>query len=274
MRAAWAGPVLATLIAYLPSAVAAQDSQPAASPSPGGMEEQAILLQEIGDRDPTYLRTRLVFRYDYKDQANDVIANRVRVKALYAFGPRQRLALSVMVPTVRKDSRAESATGTGDTEFEAGGNFYKSDRFRTGASCQVTFRTAGANLLGGSTTTIKPAWGFTATLAPNASVIAAFKYKHSLETVRGTPAKQFEPDIVFNVHVLRATWYVEWDSYYDLIPDQFAQTVKVGVSHAMGPQRQWVASIYYGAGVNAYGRQSQYRINPGVDVTWYLLENR
>ena len=47
------------------------------------MEEIEELEEEVGDRDPTYLRTRLVFRYDYRLFIGDATANRLRLRVLY-----------------------------------------------------------------------------------------------------------------------------------------------------------------------------------------------
>ena len=82
-------------------------------------------------------------------------------------------------------------------------------------------------------------------------------YKQSIHTTRGVRAKQFEPDATLNVRVLDATWFLEWDSYYDFLPDRFAQTLKPGVSRAIRSNRRWVASAYYAFGINDYGRLSQ-----------------
>jgi hypothetical protein len=64
------------------------------------------------------------------------------------------------------------------------------------------------------------------------------------------PARQFEPDITLNARALKATWFVEWDSYYDLIPDRFAQTMKTGVGERVGRDRRWVVSAYYSTAIN------------------------
>jgi hypothetical protein len=48
----------------------------------------------------------------------------------------------------------------------------------------------------------------------------AFFYKQSIHTTRGSRAKQFEPDVTLNARVLDATWFLEWDSYYDFLPDR------------------------------------------------------
>jgi hypothetical protein len=69
--------------------------------------------------------------------------------------------------------------------------------------------------------------------------------------------------------VFRATWSLEWDSYYDFRPGQYAQTLKPGISRAFGPRRRWVASAYFAVGVNDAARRTQYRDDAGIDVTWY-----
>jgi hypothetical protein len=43
---------------------------------------------------------------------------------------------------------------------------------------------------------------------------------------------------------------------------------------AFGPNRRWVASAYYGIGLNDYARLTQYRYNAGVDITWYPRKYR
>jgi hypothetical protein len=73
---------------------------------------------------------------------------------------------------------------------------------------------------------------------------------------------------------LNATWFLEWDSFYDVSPGQLAQTLKPGVSRAFGPNRRWVASAYYGIGLNDYAQLTQYRYNAGVDITWYPRKYR
>jgi hypothetical protein len=60
-------------------------------------DKRELLQEEVGDRDLTYLRTRAVFQYDYKEQVEDVTINRARLKLLYAFGLHQNMAVSVMV---------------------------------------------------------------------------------------------------------------------------------------------------------------------------------
>jgi hypothetical protein len=74
--------------------------------------------------------------------------------------------------------------------------------------------------------------------------------------------------------VFGATWFVEWDSFYDVLPGRFAQTLKPGVSRAFGPGRRWVGSGYYAVGVNDYAKQSQYRYDAGIDVTWFPWSSR
>jgi hypothetical protein len=102
----------------------------------------------------------------------------------------------------------------------------------------------------------------------------AFLYKQSIHTTRGIRAKQFEPDVTLNARVLDTTWFLEWDSYYDFLPDRFAQTPKPGVSRSIGSNGRWVASAYYAFGINDYGRLSQYRYNAGGDATWYPRKDR
>jgi hypothetical protein len=247
---------------------------PAQTASPAPTDDITAIQQEVGERDALYLRTRVVYRYDYKLQDGDVATHRLRLKLLYAFGPNQRFGVSVLVPVIHKDTPTGSASGSGDTEVVTGANLYRTERFRTGVSFQVTFQTSSDDLLGGATTTIKPAWGFTAVLSRRFELTSAFYYKQSIHTVRGIPVKQFEPDITLNMRVLKATWFLEWDSFYDFTPAQFAQTLKTGLSRRVGNDHRWVASAYCAFPLNGYGRQTQYHLNPGLDVTWYPFKNR
>jgi len=237
-------------------------------------EDVAELEQEVGDRDPTYLRTRVVFSYDHKLLEGPTSVDRFRPKLLYAFGPRQRFGASVLVPAIHTDTSSGTASGAGDAELQAYANVYYTQRFRTGTLVQTTLQTSSDALIGGATTTVKPGWDFAAVLSSRVELTGAFYYKRSIHTARGMPARQFEPDITLNARALKATWFVEWDSYYDVIPDRFAQTMKTGVSERVGRDRRWVVSAYYSTAINEYGRQSQYRYNAGFDATWYPLKYR
>jgi hypothetical protein len=61
--------------------------------------------------------------------------------------------------------------------------------------------------------------------------------------LHGTPKNEFEPDFTLNASRIGATWRMEWDSYYLIIPGQFAQTLKVGVSRRFGKWHNWVVSL-------------------------------
>jgi len=237
-------------------------------------EETAELEEEVGDRDLTYLRTRLVYRYDHKQLEVPVSTDRFRLRLLYAFGPKQRFGASVLMPWLQTDTPLASARGSGDAEMQFTANLTYSERFRTGVGIQATLQTSSDALLGGATTTIKPDWSFTGVLSSHIQLTGAFFYKQSIHTTRGIRAKQFEPDVTLNARVLDTTWFLEWDSYYDFLPDRFAQTLKPGVSRSIGSNGRWVASAYYAFGINDYGRLSQYRYNAGADLTWYPREHR
>jgi hypothetical protein len=115
---------------------------------------------------------------------------------------------------------------------------------------------------------------FTSVLSARLEIVATLYYKQSIQTTRGLPVKQLEPDLIVTTRVLNATWFLQWDSFYDISPGQLAQTLKPGVSRGFGSNRRWVASAYYGIGVNDYARLTQYRYNAGVDVTWYPRKYR
>lgn len=258
------------------ASAAPQTQSPPQPPASGPLldeDETDELEEEVGDRDPTYLRTRLVVRYDHKLQGPASI-NRFRPRLLDAFGPKQRFGVSFLAPVVQTDTQSRAARGSGDAEVQFNANVIYRKGFRAGGAVQATLQTASDALLGGATTTIKPSWDFTGVLSSRLELTAAFYYKQSVHTSRGIPAKQFEPDVTLNVRVLKATWFLEWDAYYDFLPGRFAQTMKPGVSRSFGANRRWVASAYYATGINDYARLSQYRYNAGLDVTWYARKYR
>jgi hypothetical protein len=76
------------------------------------------------------------------------------------------------------------------------------------------------------------------------------------------------------MRVLKATWFVESDSYYDFIPGRFAPMLKTGLGRGFGEKKKWTASAYVEWPLNAYARQTQQHINTGLDVTWYPFLNR
>ena len=248
--------------------------QPVVSPDQEEEEEEIQELEEeVGDRDPTYLRTRTVFRYDHR-LLGPASIDRFRLRLLYGFGPKQRYAVSAIGPLVQTETPPRTARGAGDAELQLNANILYGERFRTGVAVQAAFQTSSDALIGGATTTVRPSIDFTGVLSRYIEVVATLYYKHSIHTARGLPFKQLEPDLIVNTRVLKATWFLQWDSFYDLSPGQLAQTLKPGVSRAFGPNRRWVASAYYAIGLNDYARLTQYRYNAGIDITWYPRKYR
>lgn len=277
---------LVLLVAMLPCMLALPLAAQSPPPAPAGstpappqvpsadQQQTHELEEEQAEHDISYLRSRVVFRYDYRSQEGDTSVNRLRIKSLFAFGPHQRLGVSINTPLLYKDVPGDSAGGLGDVEVQFGGNLYRGERFRTGALVEFKFQTATNSLLNGSTTTIKPAWGFTAVLTPRLELNCAFNYKRSIYTRRGTPTNEFEPDFTLSARRWGVTWWAEWDSYYLFIPGEFAQTFKLGASHAFGREHRWIVSPYYSFPLNASGRQTQYIHQVGMDVTFYLPTGR
>ena len=273
---------IALLIAIcwaFPHSIVAQSAPPAAEDagwpqarsSPTVPEDEFTEIQsESAERDVTYLKSRLVYRYDYKSQVGDVFVNRFRLKSLFAFGPQKRLGVAITLPVVQKSTEGVSSAGFQDLKAQFGGNIYHGDRFRHGAAVEFTFQTSTDKQIGGSTTTAKPAWGFTAVLTRRIETNCVFNYNRSIHTTRGSRKNEFEPDCTFNTRRLGMTWYAEWDSYYLLDPGQLAQTVKVGTSRGIGKGRRWVISPYYSFPPNGPGRQTQYIHQVGMDITWFF----
>jgi hypothetical protein len=232
-------------------------------------DQTTQMEEESAERDVTYITSRLVYRYDYKSQAKDVTANRIRLKGLYSFGPKNRLAFALTIPVVWKDVPGNSASGLSDIQAQFGGNFYYKERFRTGAAVQITPQTSTDDLLGGSSTTVKSTWGFTSVLTRRNELNATFNYNRSIHTTRGSPKNEFEPDISLNTHRFGLTWYGEWDSFYPLTGGTLAQTLKFGASRRLSKARRWVFSPYYSFPLNDAGRNTQYVRNVGLDVSWF-----
>ena len=251
----------------------APSQQPVLSADQEEEEEIEELEEEVGDRDPTYLRTRAVIRYDHR-RLGPASIDRVRLRLLYGFGPKQRFAVSALEPLVQTETPARTARGSGDAEVQLNANILQGKRFRTGVAVQAAFQTSSDALIGGATTTVKPSIDFTGVFSSRLELVTTLYYKRSIRTARGLPFKQLEPDVIVNTRALNATFFLEWDSFYDVSPGQLAQTLKPGVSRAFGPNRRWVASAYYGIGLNDYARLTQYRYNAGVDITWYPRKYR
>ena len=282
MSRLWRPLACACLLLSLPVAARAQSQTAVMTPqaqnpsrqltlSPGEEEEEEQiedLEAEVGDRDPTYLRTRAVVRYDHR-LLGPASIDRIRLRFLYGFGPKQRYAVSVLEPVVQIETPSRTARGSGDAEVQLNANILNGKRARSGVGVQATLQTSSNALIGGATTTIRPFVDFTDAFSSRLEVVATLYYKQSIRTARGFPFKQLEPDVIVNTRVLKATLFLEWDSFYDLSPGQLAQTLKPGVSRAFGPNRRWVASAYYAIAINDYARLTQYRYNAGVDVTWY-----
>lgn len=251
------------------SAPAPQQGQGQTTGASAAPDQTAEMKQENAEKDITYLKSRLVYRYDYKSQEGDVFVNRFRVKALYGFGPNDRLAFTVLLPVSHVSTPTDSATGIGNMEFQFGGYIYKGESFSTGALVELDGATASDPLLGGSSTDFKVAYGITQVFRPRYVLNAVFNYKHSIYINRGLGTHEFEPDITLSTRRLGASWFVEYDSYYLFIPEEYAQTFKVGLSKALGKEHHWVATPYWSFPLNSAGRQTQYQHNVGVDVVWY-----
>jgi hypothetical protein len=206
-------------------------------------DKRELLQEEVGDRDLTYLRTRAVFQYDYKEQVEDVTINRARLKLLYAFGPHQNMAVSVMVPVIWKSTATQSAFGSGDMEITAGWVVYASDTFRTGGLVQVAPQTSSENLIGGASTNLKGTWALAWVLSSRFEFTGFFNYTQSVHVSRGGSIKQFEPDVTLNIRVKKSTLFVESDSYLDCITNQFAPMLKGGVSGHLKEESGWRQSV-------------------------------
>ena len=242
--------------------------QPQASAPAQGIV-QAEMEADSAEHDITYLKSRLVFRYDYKSLLGDGDLNRFRLKGLWGFGPQSRLGFAITIPVVDKQVPGNSAFGLGDVEAQFGGNFYLGERFRAGAAVTFYPRTSTDTLLGGASAAIKPATGFTALLTSRLELNCIFNYKISIHTVRGAPTNQFEPDFTLSTHRLGMTIFTEWDSYYMLKTGQFAQTMKAGFSRSLGKRSGWLISPYFSISLNQPGTHTQYITEPGIDVTWF-----
>lgn len=224
---------------------------------------------DVAEHDITYLKSRLAFRYDYKSQAGDTTANRFRLQGLWGFGPQSRLGFSLIIPLIEKSVPGNSAFGLSDVEAQFGGNFYLGERFRSGAAVTLYPRAATDKLLGGGSLDIKPAWGFTALLSSRIELNCIFNFRRSIETFRGPPRDEFEPDFTLSTHRLGATIFVEWDSYYLIATGQFAQTLKLGAARGFGKKNRWIVAPYYSVPVSNAGTLTQYIQKAGIDVTWF-----
>jgi hypothetical protein len=253
---------------------ASQAPTPLTSASPSELEEVELMQEEVGDRDPTYLRTHVIGRYDYRVANGSITTDRLRLKFQYAFGPFQRFGVSVLVPMLWRGTPARSASGIGDTEVQGAINVYRTDRLRVGAALQGTFRMSSDALLGVGSTTIKPSGALTAVLASRLELTGAVYYVRSIEQARGPVVNQLQPDVIANVRVGSAIWFVELDSFYDFRPERLAPTLKTGISDGFGPDRRWVINGYYSVGLNDHARLTQHRYSVGLDLTWFPSKYR
>jgi hypothetical protein len=149
--------------------------QPVLSPDQEEEEEIEELEEEAGDRDPTYLRTRTVVRYDQR-LLGPASIDRFRLRLLYGFGPKQRYAVSALEPIVQVDTAARTARGSGDAEVQLNANILYGKRFRTGVTVQAAFQTLSDALIGGATTTVKPSIDFTGVFSRHLEVVATLYF--------------------------------------------------------------------------------------------------
>jgi Putative MetA-pathway of phenol degradation len=236
--------------------------------------DKSELQEETSDRDLTYIRTRAVFQYDYKELVDDVTINRTRLKLSYAFGPHQNMAVSVLVPVVWMSTPTQFAFGSGDMEITAGWVAYANEKFRTGILGQVVPQTSSENLIGGASTNLKGTWAMAWVMSSRFEFTGFFSYKQSVHETRLGPIKQFEPDLTLNMRVKKSTLFLESDSYLDCITNRFAPMLKGGVSRAFGKKRSWVATVYAEWPLSEYARRTQEVVDTGIDLTWFPFEKR
>ncbi len=236
--------------------------------------DNSELQEETSDRDLTYIRTRAVFQYDYKELVDDVTINRTRLKLSYAFGPHQNMAVSVLVPVVWMSTPTQFAFGSGDMEITAGWVAYANEKFRTGILGQVVPQTSSENLIGGASTNLKGTWAMAWVMSSRFEFTGFFSYKQSVHETRLGPIKQFEPDLTLNMRVKKSTLFLESDSYLDCITNRFAPMLKGGVSRAFGKKRSWVATVYAEWPLSEYARRTQEVVDTGIDLTWFPFEKR
>jgi hypothetical protein len=235
-------------------------------------EDAELLQEEVGDRDPTYLRTHAIVRYDYRTLDGSITTNRLRLKLQYAFGPFQRSGVSVLIPILWRDAPMRSANGLGEVEVQAAMNVYRTERLRMGGAVQGTFGTATDPLLGANATTVKPSWALTTIVSGRVEVTGVVYYVRSIPS--DLVVNQFEPDATVNVRIGRITSFIESDSYYDFRPERWAPTLKSGISVGLGTDGRWVITGYYSVGLNDRARRTQQRCNIGLDLTWFPFEYR
>jgi hypothetical protein len=257
------------------SAAQAGQTGSATGPASGAVATDTTLIQEeVGDRDITYLRTRAVFRYDYKEQDGPTEKNRFRLKLVYGFGANQRFGVAVNLPVVWMQTPAGSVFGSGDTDVTGEVVVYQTKQVRIGFIGEMTVPTSSEKALGGGNTNLKGSWGITSVLSKWLEFNGSFSYKQSVSTSFSAPVKQFEPDVALNMRVLKTTWYVESDSYYDFNPEQFAPMIKTGLSRAWGETKNWTTSAYIEWPLNSYARATQHRLDVGLDVIWYPFKEQ
>ena len=109
--------------------------------SPDQEEEEEIeeLEEEVGDRDPTYLRTRTVFRYDHR-LLGPASIDRFRLRLLYGFGPKQRYAVSAIGPLVQTETPSRTARGAGDAELQLNATSCMGNAFGRESPCRQPFK--------------------------------------------------------------------------------------------------------------------------------------
>jgi hypothetical protein len=130
----------------------AEQSAPAQAPvsalSTSLQEEKEIMKDETAGHDRTYLKSRIIFRYDYKSQVGDVFFNRFRLKCAHAFGQEKHVGVAMEIPVVFKDTPTADAAGLSEVRATFRGVPQSWEHFRHGAGVEFALQTSTRDLLG------------------------------------------------------------------------------------------------------------------------------
>jgi len=205
----------------------AQTSAPATASTDHALDNP-VLDQADEERNITYMRSHVTFKYNHDEYDAGASGNRVEIDWLQSFGPSNRMAAGIELPFAHfNGSDGEpSGSGLGDIKLQLRGMLGKWERFEHAAGIEITLPSASNDQIGESETVIRLVWGFSAQVTPHTLFSGELGYNRAVQTSYGLPGtNEIEPELILSqAFAKRVGGFLEWDTYYDFNASEYAQT--------------------------------------------------
>lgn len=236
-----------------------------------------VLIQETDeDNIPTALFSFVSLDYDHGSFTGGKSNNRERIKGEQDFGPNHRLGFGYEIPIIKGfgfnvngGSSLPSGRGVGDVKLNITAILDESGRFKQAAKFEVTLPSAPDPVKGIGQTALKMAWSFSTALGEKTTLNGIFAYNKAVSAPEGTEGlNNFEPEAVLVRQITR--WmaaYLDYDTYQDFVAEEFAQTLKGGLTFGLDRAGRWSLSPYAQFPLNHFTSMTNIKSDYGIEFS-------